>query len=217
MKALRISKVRLQNDEHYFQPSRIPESQLNKMREMKIVQCIRENEQDGLIVNSTTDGRGQGLFAAKTFHKGDYVIEYRGDVLTPKRAQQRDRELDKEKRTSGYFFDFADPTDKEKKRMLTIDPTPYPNHLAQYINHSNKAKCINCKPRAVLVDDHPHVVLIATADIRPGDEIIFNYDPQWAQHATKEMKEMWPWHMKRPQKQNEDVEIEDDSDADDSQ
>jgi hypothetical protein len=119
-------------------------------------------------------------------------------LLTEAEAEKREIDFEKSNRRSGFFFNFYDPKEKTRKKILTIDPTAFPDHLAQYANHENDARKITSKPQAIVVDGKAHVILRATKYIEPDDEITFNYDPQFSRYATDEQKKKYFWHMKRP-------------------
>ena len=102
-----------------------------------------------LVKKSTA---GLGLFANRTYKKGDLIIEYTGEVITDAEAQRRG---------GRYLFELNDE--------WTIDGKGREN-TARYINHS-------CKPNAYpeLTDDEKQVFIYAKRTINPGEEITYNY------------------------------------------
>jgi SET domain-containing protein len=96
---------------------------------------------------------GLGLFATKAISKGDYIVAYRGPMLTNAEAEKL------EDRGSKYMF--------EVSSRWTIDGSPRWN-VARYANHS-------CKPNAETRVARRKVRLHAIRKIAPGEEITYNY------------------------------------------
>ena len=99
---------------------------------------------------------GLGLFANKTYHKGDLIIEYTGERITEAEAQRRG---------GRYLFELNDE--------WTIDGKGREN-TARYVNHS-------CKPNAYpeLTDDETQVFIYAKKTIQPDEEITYDYGKQY--------------------------------------
>lgn len=95
---------------------------------------------------------GLGLFAAKTYTKGDLIIEYTGETITDEEAN---------KRGGKYLF--------QLNKKFTIDGKGREN-ISRYINHS-------CRPNAYpeLNENETKVHIYAKKRIAPGDEITYHY------------------------------------------
>lgn len=95
---------------------------------------------------------GLGLFADKEYKRGDFIIEYIGELISEEEANRRGGK---------YLF--------EINNQVTIDGTTRKN-LARYINHS-------CKPNAYAeVDEEEEKIRVfAKRSIKPGEEITYSY------------------------------------------
>ena len=106
---------------------------------------------------------GRGLFATRTFRKDEFIIEYFGPILNAEEADRRynDRYL------------FAVTSDRR------IDGKPTAN-VARFINHS-------CKPNAE-ASGLKRLLIKATRTIRPGDEILLDYGPEYIERFIERCK-----------------------------
>ncbi|XP_033933662.1 N-lysine methyltransferase KMT5A-like [Pseudochaenichthys georgianus] len=113
--------------------------------------------------------KGRGVFAAKVFTKGEFVLEYRGklynqdDVNT---KNYRDTE-------ATFLFDL-----KWDGKCLCLDASVEDKSLGRLVNDDHKMP--NCKMRTIVLDGMPHLCLFALSDIAPEEEIFYNYgDADW--------------------------------------
>jgi len=99
---------------------------------------------------------GLGLFANKPYKKGDEIIEYLGETITTDEGNRRGGK---------YLFEL------NERRMLDGKSR---SNLARYINHS-------CRPNAVpeLSKGETQVKIFAKKKISVGEEITYNYGPQY--------------------------------------
>ena len=102
------------------------------------------------------------MFATVPFAKGDFVIEYTGEVISDEEAQRRGGK---------YLFELND--------KWTIDGKGR-QHIARYINHSCKP---NCEPQ--LNDDETRVFIYAKKKITPGEELTYNYGVDYFRRVIK--------------------------------
>jgi SET domain-containing protein len=100
---------------------------------------------------------GLGLFAATPIKKGAFIIAYRGRRITNAQAEKL------EARGSRYMF--------EINSRWTIDGSSRRN-IARYANHS-------CRPNAESDVVKGGVILRAIKNIKPGDEITYDYGPEY--------------------------------------
>jgi len=100
---------------------------------------------------------GFGLFATKVIKRGAYIATYRGRLMTTEEAERRERLGAK------YMF--------ELNSQWTIDGSPRWN-VARYFNHS-------CWPNAKPVTRKGRIVIVASRDISPGEEITYNYGKEY--------------------------------------
>ncbi len=97
---------------------------------------------------------GLGLFAGESIKKGACIIEYVGRAISEEEAYTS---------RSRYLF--------EVNSKKTIDGRPKWNK-AGYINHS-------CRPNADPVTRNGRVFIMATKNLKPGDEISYDYGEEY--------------------------------------
>ena len=103
---------------------------------------------------------GLGLFAAIPFKRGDFIIEYTGELISTEEADRRGGQ---------YLFVVSD--------TKTIDGKGRSN-TARYVNHS----CIP-NAEAELDEDELRVRIYAKKKITPGEEILYDYGKEfWNEH-----------------------------------
>lgn len=93
---------------------------------------------------------GLGLFAGRTFKRGERIVEYIGERIPTKLAAER---------VARYDF--------ETSSRWTIDGSPRWN-IARYINHA-------CKPNAKAEIVRGRIFIKALRRIEAGEEITYNY------------------------------------------
>jgi len=93
---------------------------------------------------------GLGLFAAEPIEKGAYIIEYTGPRVTSAKADELNNK---------YLFEISS--------RWTINGASRRN-LARYANHS-------CRPNAESDVVRGVVKILAKRNIKPGEEITYNY------------------------------------------
>jgi len=99
---------------------------------------------------------GLGLFSKTFFKKDDFIIEYTGDRMSSKKADEIGGK---------YLFDVSD--------SLVINGQDRKN-LSRYINHS-------CKPNAYaeIDEDEGRVRIYAQKKINPEEEITYHYGKEY--------------------------------------
>jgi SET domain-containing protein len=103
---------------------------------------------------------GLGLFATQPMKRGDFIIEYTGELISTEEADRRGGK---------YLFVVSD--------SKTIDGKGREN-IARYVNHS-------CAPNAEaeLDEDELRVRIYARKKILPGEEILYDYGKEyWEEH-----------------------------------
>ena len=98
--------------------------------------------------------------------KGEFVIEYVGEVISNHEAENRGIMYDYKKLS--YLF--------ELNSEYQIDATRMGNR-SRFINHSSEG---NCKSKIVLVSLEHRIEFRAIQDIASGQEIFFNYGKDYA-------------------------------------
>jgi len=100
---------------------------------------------------------GRGVFALRRIPKGTRVIEYRGERISNEEADRRHEETNQGPFTLLFEVDES-----------TIIDAGVGGNSARYINHS-------CSPNCESVNDDGHIFIEARRDIRPGEELSYDY------------------------------------------
>jgi hypothetical protein len=96
---------------------------------------------------------GLGVFATRPIRKRTKIAEYKGPLLTTKKAEIL------EANGNRYLY--------ELNSRWTIDGSPRSN-IARYFNHS-------CNPNAETYDVKHRVFIRTLRNIKPGEEIVYDY------------------------------------------
>ena len=124
---------------------------------------------------------GNGVFAVAPIAKGERVIEYKGRRRTHEEVDADDTG-DVE---SGHTFLFT------LNDEYVIDAN-YEGNTARWINHSCSPNC-----EALLEEDEgddrtrDRVFIEAIRDIKPGEELFYNYGITLEEKHTPELKKIW--------------------------
>ncbi|KAI7789270.1 putative variant-silencing SET domain-containing protein-like [Triplophysa rosa] len=119
----------------------------------------------------TNSSSGRGVFSSHHFQKGDFLVEYRGEVITKDEYQRRHKLY--HKALDVFLFEF-----RFNGKQLWVDAAREDGSLGRLVNdeHVNP----NSKMHIITVDRKPHLCLFAKKDIIPGEEITYNYgDSDW--------------------------------------
>jgi uncharacterized protein len=102
--------------------------------------------------------QGRGAFATQRIRKGTRVIEYKGELITQKEADERYEDTDDT--TSPILLFQVD-------KRYVIDAGVNGNE-ARFINHS-------CDPNCETVGDKRQIFVEAIRTINPGEELTYDY------------------------------------------
>lgn len=116
------------------------------------------------VAPSRIPGAGLGLFAIKHFAEGDTIDYYIGTVY----AMESDHQGD-------YTFDV--------RGQYIVDAIATQSCLSRYINHSSLEP--NCVFKVYGRGEYPHIVVQATRDIMPGEELLIDYGPSYFRGARQ--------------------------------
>lgn len=124
------------------------------------------------IIRSRT---GFGLATKIPLKKGEFVIEYIGDLIPNKDAAHL---------TTRYLF--------EVNSRWTIDGAKRGN-VARYINHA-------CKPNCEAEIDGKRVLIYAVKDIPAGTELNYDYGKEYFDEFIKPVGCKCDWHLAKAAK-----------------
>ncbi|XP_037113812.1 histone-lysine N-methyltransferase NSD3 isoform X2 [Syngnathus acus] len=111
-----------------------------------------------------TEGRGWGLRTNQALRKGDFVIEYVGEVIDSDECQQRIKRAHENHVTNFYMLTLT------KDRVIDAGPK---GNSSRFINHSCSP---NCETQKWTVNGDVRIGLFALCDIEAGAEMTFNYN-----------------------------------------
>ncbi|GIY85011.1 histone-lysine N-methyltransferase SUV39H2 [Caerostris darwini] len=138
------------------------------------ISCYNRVVQHGQKVKvgifKTSNGRGWGLKTLESIAKGQFVMEYLGEIITTEEAEKRDLSCDNNGCT--YLFDLDFGTQNCK---YTIDAR-HRGNASHFMNHS-------CDPNLQVfvvwiemqVEDIPRLAFFAKKKINRGEELTFDY------------------------------------------
>uniref|UniRef100_A0A8C1PWY1 SET domain-containing protein n=1 Tax=Cyprinus carpio TaxID=7962 RepID=A0A8C1PWY1_CYPCA len=126
-------------------------------------------------VRKTAKQMCRGVFATELIFKGDFVVEYRGKLLSPQQAELQTIEYNESAKV--FLFDFH-----WKSKTWCIDACEEDSSLGRLVNDDHRRP--NCKMKTIKVNENPHLCLFAIRDITAGEELTYNYgDSNWAWRA----------------------------------
>ncbi|XP_064024446.1 N-lysine methyltransferase KMT5A [Pogoniulus pusillus] len=146
--------------------SRKSKSELETEERRKINELITSGKEEGMKIDYI-DGKGRGVIATKHFNRGEFVVEYHGDLIEITDAKKREAVYAQDPSTGCYMYYF-----QYLSKTYCVDATKETNRLGRLINHS---KCGNCQTKLHDIDGVPHLILIASRDIKAGEELLYDY------------------------------------------
>lgn len=153
--------------------------------------CKAGLDKDGFEKKYIDDTIGLGVFATQSFMKGEFLLEYVGDRLTPQEAEQR-----REKGRHNYMFYFT------WNGKHVIDATHVSHGLCRFVNDEKHG---NAVMKLKIFNNYPRLCLFAAKNIDPGEEIRYDYGDENA-----------PWRKKyRVNREERKVDEDEDDDDDD--
>ncbi|XP_050453151.1 histone-lysine N-methyltransferase PR-Set7 [Cataglyphis hispanica] len=122
--------------------------------------------EDGLEIRYFP-GKGRGVVTTRDFAKGEFVIEYIGELINQSEAKEREKVYAQDQNTGCYMYYF-----QHRNQQYCVDATAETNKLGRLVNHSRNG---NLVARIVEVKSTPHLVLTAKEDIPIGVEVSYDY------------------------------------------
>ncbi|XP_034457911.1 N-lysine methyltransferase KMT5A-A [Hippoglossus hippoglossus] len=145
-------------------------------RKSKIaLKCEQKQLIDDLITNGIEEGlevqhiegKGRAVFATRCFEKGEYVVEYHGDLLQITDAKKREAEYAQNPATGCYMYYF-----QYLCKTYCVDATKESGRMGRLINHSKNG---NCQTKLHDINGVPHLILVASRDVDEGEELLYDY------------------------------------------
>ncbi|KAM8854199.1 N-lysine methyltransferase KMT5A-A isoform 2-T2 [Synchiropus picturatus] len=139
------------------------------------LECEQKKQMDALITSGVEEGmemryiegKGRAVVTTRCFRKGEYVVEYHGDLLDITDAKKREAEYALNPDTGCYMYYFH-----YLSRTYCVDATRETGRMGRLINHSKSG---NCHTKLHDIDGVPHLILVASRDIHQGEELLYDY------------------------------------------
>ena len=129
-----------------------------------------------VIKKSRLPGAGKGLYTTKAISKESKIIEYRGEIIGYNEYRKRTRNEQDQ-----YLFFL--------RMELCIDSMHTPQYKARYANDAagiTRLKGVKNNSDYVIFGDKCFIV--ASRDIKAGEEIFVNYTKSYWDYMRKRMK-----------------------------
>ena len=133
---------------------------------------IDASERDYLYISlSQIPASGNGLFTAIKIYKDEIIAVFKGEILTDAQATLRAK-----KNNDNYFINMLDGSIMDSMKVKCF---------AKYANDAKGTSSSGFKNNAkITLDDYQNVCLIATRDIKIGEEIFCGYGKKyWKKHG----------------------------------
>ncbi|XP_052674790.1 N-lysine methyltransferase KMT5A-like isoform X3 [Crassostrea angulata] len=139
---------------------------------------------DALKVELINRRIGYGVFATQNFPKGSFLVEYVGERIVPKEAEEREKKR-KIKHTSYMFY-------SKWNGLKCIDATNT-ERKGKYIKDEEVGSPLNnCVMRLLVTENYPRLCLFANRDIKAGEELRYDYGEAnlpWRQDSEENNEE----------------------------
>lgn len=131
-------------------------------------QLKMDNDNDLDINVEVFPEKGRGIVTTRDRKKGEFVVEYAGDMISMDSANSRETEYSMDVSKGCYMYYF-----KYQGKQFCVDATEESGRLGRLLNHS----CIhpNLVTKIVTLDESPRLILVAKHDIVAGTELIYDY------------------------------------------
>ncbi|XP_063353720.1 histone-lysine N-methyltransferase EHMT2-like [Pelmatolapia mariae] len=130
----------------------------------------------GLDIHYINAFKGRGIFTTVPFQKGDFLLEYRGKLITKDECERRHRVYHDSLKV--FMFEF-----KFDGKLWCVDASQEDGSLGRLVNDNHISP--SAKMKILNINGKPHLCLFASRDISPGEEIDYNYGDS-----------DWPWRCK---------------------
>lgn len=143
--------------------TRLPTSLLYALNHNLLENKILHHSHEGLQIKTTGD-KGRGVFATKSFSRGEFLVEYEGELVSREEGLKRDQHLPHDL-CYLFFFSFNGVP-------YCVDATKEDATYGRLVNHGKPG---NCSPKTLGVHDSPRLYFVTSTQIMPGDEVLFDY------------------------------------------
>ena len=122
---------------------------------------------EGVVLVASMGDKGLGIVTTQSFCRGDFILEYKGDVINKKEAARREEHYKRIPEMGCFMFYFV-----HDGKRLCIDGTKDTGNLGRLVNHDCSG---TCRPLRFAFEGHVHIIFIARRDIKAGEEVTYDY------------------------------------------
>jgi len=167
-----------------FMPIRRSERRPKKNQTADIIQKLQNiGTDDSRLPLEIRDipGKNRGVVPTKKLSKGDFAVEYAGELIEHSTAEERENKyaMDVSKGCYMYYF-------KTNGKNYCIDATVETGRYGRLVNHSRQTP--NLMTKVIMNGKSPRLILVAKHDIEPGTELLYDYGDR-----SKESLAAHPW------------------------
>ncbi|XP_028418510.1 N-lysine methyltransferase KMT5A-A-like [Dendronephthya gigantea] len=112
------------------------------------------------------DDIGRGVFTTKTFSKGDFLLEYKGELISQEEGYIREKNYPDDLGSFLFFF-------QQGNASLCVDAT-YSDGLGRLVNDA-EARVANCLMKRLIINSQPHLAIYAKRDLCKNEELRYDY------------------------------------------
>ena len=145
---------------------RKPKKKVLEEKQRDMENKVLEQVEEGLEVRHFP-GKGRGVVTTREFMKGEFVVEYIGELIDQVKAKEREEEYAQDQNTGCYMYYF-----QHRNQQYCVDATKETDKLGRLVNHSRNGNLI---ARIIEVNAKPHLVLTAKENIPVGVEVTYDY------------------------------------------
>eukprot|EP00090_Calanus_glacialis_P040544 TRINITY_DN7075_c0_g1_i1.p1 TRINITY_DN7075_c0_g1~~TRINITY_DN7075_c0_g1_i1.p1 ORF type:complete len:531 (-),score=189.28 TRINITY_DN7075_c0_g1_i1:932-2524(-) len=161
---------------------RKPKAELLKEQMEGIEARLLANEDTNLGIEvAFIENKGRGIQAVRDFSKGEFVVEYAGDLIDIGTAKDLEAKYSMDTSKGCYMYYF-----KHKGKQYCIDATGESGRFGRLLNHSRVTP--NCMTKVIMLGETPRLILVAKSDIVAGTELLYDYGDR-----SKESLKAHPW------------------------
>lgn len=140
--------------------------------------AVRKQPND-LVKVKRSRVHGTGVFATRPIPRGTRIIEYAGERISWKEAQDLPP-LDPDDPHHTFFFSLDDGQ---------VINAAVRGNAARWINHS-------CDPNCKTIERRGRVYIVALRDLKEGAELFYDYSLEPADRRTKALERLFACHCK---------------------
>jgi SET domain-containing protein len=144
---------------------------------MGVTRKSKNNRRRKLVRIGRSGVDGRGVFATQAIRKGTRIIEYAGQRISWEAAQELPPD-DPENPHHTFFFSLEDGT---------VINAGVNGNEARWINHS-------CAPNCETRDHRSRIYVYALRDLKPGEELFYDYRLEPAERRTKKLERLFRCH-----------------------